>query len=88
MLYKFQKTIEIREGEYFRGGVVAHGLRMPIDRYSEYFFDVNENKTDNQVNGLFVSTQGRYIYAGGEYSVTVKDGRITVASTVPVIDFN
>lgn len=86
MLYKFQKTIEIREGEYFRGGVVAHGLRMPIDRYSEYFFDVNENKTDNQVNGLFVSTQGRYIYAGGEYSVTVKDGRITVASTVPVIE--
>ena len=82
---KFQKTIEIREGEYFRGGVVAHGLRMPLGQTSEYYFDVNTNKTDNQVNGLFVSTQGRYIYAGGEYSICVRGGWITVISSVPIV---
>lgn len=84
MEYPFEKTIEIQDGEYFRGGVVANGLKMPLGKESNYFFDINATATDNQVNGLFVSTHGRFVYASGDYSVCVKDGVLRVLSSAPI----
>ena len=85
MNYPFQKTLVVREGEYFRGGAVAHGVKMPLCSDSKYAFDVNENRTDNQVNGLFVSTQGRYVYADGEFAIEVAEGKMKISSSAPIV---
>lgn len=82
MNYRLKTEIRIGKNEYFWGGAVAHGVRMPLSADSEYEFDVNENETDNQVNTLFTSTCGRYVAIDGEFKLSAKNGVLTFYTNV------
>ncbi len=76
--YSKRFSFTIKDGEFWWGGVVAHGQRMPLTKNSEYSFDCNKNATGNPYHGLFTSNLGRYLYVEGGSAFTVKDGIFTV----------
>lgn len=67
-------SVMIEQNEYWWGGAVIDGGKMPLSQESEYTLDNRINGTYNQVNGLFTSTHGRYVYVDGEFYLQVKEG--------------
>lgn len=51
---------------------------MPLSADSDYYIDARVNPTANQFNGVFLSSEGRYIVFAGGAEVRVKDGEISV----------
>lgn len=66
--------IKILKNEYWFGGAVDDGCKMPLDAESDYYLDCRVNSTYNQFNGLFVSSLGRFVYIDGDAEITVKNG--------------
>lgn len=79
--------IKILQDEYWWGGAVADGWKMPISAESDYHLDCTINATYNQFNGLFVSNFGRYIYFDGGAEIKVSDGELSVLHTESDIRF-
>ena len=75
--------------EAWWGGVVAHGMQMPLTKSSDYELNGTINRTDNQYNALFVSSCGRYIYvengcilrfeAGGQITLSEVKGTADIS---------
>ena len=75
--------------EAWWGGVVAHGMQMPLTKSSDYELNGTINRTDNQYNALFVSSLGRYIYvengcilrfeAGGQITLSEVKGTADIS---------
>ena len=76
--------IKILKNEYWFGGAVDDGCKMPLDAESDYYLDCRVNSTYNQFNGLFVSSLGRFVYIDGDAEITVKNGNFffTNATTI------
>ena len=70
--------LKIMQNEYWWGGAVEHGSKMPLSADSDYYIDARVNPTANQFNGVFLSSEGRYIVFAGGAEVRVKDGEISV----------
>ncbi|MBQ8684967.1 MAG: glycoside hydrolase [Clostridia bacterium] len=71
---KKEFSLAMEKGEVWWGGAVLDGVNMPLHEKSEYTLNCVVNETYNQVNGLFTSNLGRYIYVGGEFVLRVKGG--------------
>ncbi|MCR5255220.1 MAG: glycoside hydrolase family 31 protein [Acetatifactor sp.] len=68
--------IECLKDEYWYGGCVKSGTKMPLSSESNFTVDTRINSTPNQAMPFFVSTKGRYIYKKEGFEITFKDGVI------------
>ena len=71
-------SVRIKENEFWWGGAVNEGIRMPLDKESLYTLDCRVNETYNQMNPLWVSSQGRYLFVEGDFLFEVKEGKIHI----------
>lgn len=83
-----QHITEIKpmEDEYWWGGAVALGTRMPyLQPMAE--FDLSSQNNNNQVVSLLLSNKGRYVWSNTPFRFTVTENGITISSDyeTPVI---
>ncbi|NDW19178.1 glycoside hydrolase [Dysgonomonas sp. 216] len=72
-------TITPMEGEYWWGGTIAYGSRMPyIQPIDEYNLATQNN--NNQVVPLLLSNKGRYVWSDKPFKFSVSNNKITVKS--------
>ncbi|MDR3366835.1 MAG: glycoside hydrolase family 31 protein [Prevotellaceae bacterium] len=76
-----QHVTEIKSlpGEYWWGGVVAYGARMPYVQPLEEF-DLAKQNNNNQVVPLLLSSKGRYAWSDRPFRFSVADKGITLRS--------
>lgn len=74
-------TIKMLPGECWWGGAVEHGSQMPLTEQSEYALDARVNPTANQFNGVFLSSEGRYIVFAGGGTVRAAGGELRIGDT-------
>ncbi|MDR3340609.1 MAG: glycoside hydrolase family 31 protein [Candidatus Symbiothrix sp.] len=77
--FKHQTLINIEDNEYWWGGVVAFGSKMPYMQTIETF-DLALQNGNNQVVPFFLSNQGRYIWSNFPFRFEVKDKIIRIES--------
>ncbi|MCJ7842318.1 glycoside hydrolase family 31 protein [Lederbergia sp. NSJ-179] len=78
--------LRILDNEYWYGGNVVDGSKMPFRLDSDVTIDLTENQTPNQSMPLFISTKGRVIWRDTGYIISFKNGVIDVPNDVVVID--
>lgn len=75
----FETRISFEKDEYWWGGVVAYGSKMPyIQPIAE--FDLSLQNGNNQVVPLFLSSKGRYIWSDSPYKFEIKDQTLILKS--------
>lgn len=77
-IFQKEKTIEIFENEYWYGGVVRHGVNMPLTKDIEYFYEAGETIEGDSYSGFFVSNAGRFFDVSGDCRIQIKDGAFKV----------
>jgi alpha-glucosidase (family GH31 glycosyl hydrolase) len=70
--------IKCLKDEYWYGGFVKDGTKMPLSEASNVTVDTTINRTPNQAMPLFVSTKGRYIWKKEGFKLSFKDGEIEI----------
>ena len=83
--FVFEKSIPIQDGEYWWGGSVGQGIRMPIKQDSVYNHSCAEKCQGNSFNGIFSSNFGRYLVTEGVYEVTAANGVLTLRSSKEIV---
>ncbi len=81
-----KKTIQFLKNEYWYGGAVNDGYLFPLSSEATYSIDLTFNETYNQINPLFVSNLGRYLWLEEGGTISFEKGVITV--TAPQIHFD
>lgn len=71
-------NIAILEGENWWGGVVELSNKMPFSRATIIEIDLNNIKTSNQINTMFISNKGGYFYSHNPFKVCFYKGTITI----------
>lgn len=74
--------IQMIEQEYWYGGCVSKGNRMPIGEEDQIHFVFDQNPTPNQAMPLFLSSKGRYLWRKTGFTVDFNEGRITCPEDV------
>ena len=72
------KKFSFLPDELWWGGYVDAGHEMPISARDTKRFDMRLNATCNQINPLFLSSKGRYIWSDGYYTISFECGEIVV----------
>lgn len=80
-----RKTIKFLSGECWYGGAVDLGEKYPVFAGDDLFIDTTENPTHSQLNPVFLSDKGRYIWLENGGSVHFNEGKIII--NAPEIDF-
>ena len=72
-----QICVEILENEYWWGGVVNDGHKMPLHRGSECIVDMSAGQDQDQFAPLFLSSKGRYIWSERPFVLRSESGQLT-----------
>lgn len=75
----YETNIEFDKDEFWWGGVVAFGARMPYIKPIKEF-DLSTQNYNNQVVPLFVSNKGRYIWSDSPFKFEIKNHSIRIES--------
>lgn len=67
------------QDEYWWGGAVEDGCKMPLSHKTVYILDYKVNATYNQVNPIWLSNKGRFLYVKGGSRLSVQNGCIEVS---------
>ncbi|MCR4694476.1 MAG: glycoside hydrolase family 31 protein [Pseudobutyrivibrio sp.] len=70
--------INILENEYWYGGCVKYGTKMPFSRETAFTVDTTLNPTPNQAMPFLVSSKGRYIWRDTGFRAEFMRGWILV----------
>jgi alpha-glucosidase len=81
---EYSTVLPVDKGEYWWGGVVAYGSKMPYLQNIE-MFDLALQNANNQVVPLFLSNRGRYVWSDSPFRFEVKDDTIHLYSHVEKI---
>ena len=73
-----KKTIKFLKDEGWYGGAVDFGEKYPVFCGDELFIDTSENTTNSQLNPVFISDKGRYIWLENGGSVHFSKGKIII----------
>ena len=73
-----KKEITILKDEVWYPGVINEAEGYPLTERSDYFLDLTFNRYFNQVNPVFLSNKGRYIWLENGGKVRFYDGKIIV----------
>ncbi len=66
----------IHENEYWWGGIVNAGFRMPFDRLCDEVFSPYEGRENDQFAPFYLSNEGRYIWSEKPFVLSVRGGAI------------
>ncbi|MDR2361403.1 MAG: glycoside hydrolase family 31 protein [Prevotellaceae bacterium] len=77
-------VINFEEDEYWWGGVVAFGSRMPYLQPVEAF-DLSMRADNNQVVPLFLSSNGRYVWSDYPFTFEVKGRSLHIVSAFETV---
>jgi len=82
------ERIEIRllKDEYWWGGIVRHGERMPFGAHENIRLSMCPNLDGNQGAPLLVSSKGRYVWSEKPYSFEFKDGALILDDLLGTIE--
>ncbi|NDW11403.1 glycoside hydrolase [Bacteroides sp. 214] len=72
--------IKTQPDEYWWGGAVALGSRMPYVQPLEVY-NLETQNNNNQVVPLLLSNKGRYVWSDYPFSYSVKEGNMIITST-------
>jgi alpha-glucosidase (family GH31 glycosyl hydrolase) len=72
------QKINMLNNEYWYGGAVNDGYVFPVSFEHEYTLDLSFNDTYNQVNPIYFSSKGRYIWLDGCSIVSFSKGVISI----------
>ena len=75
---KRKETIQFLPDEYWYCGIINDGYRFPLTTEDTYFIDLTKNDTYNQINPLFISSKGRYIWLEKNACIRFDKGLITI----------
>ena len=78
--------LEIKTNEYWYGGSVNDGYLFPLSVKDEYYLDLTDNNTYNQLNPLFLSSMGRYIWLEDGGKIWFSNGVISIVAEEIEID--
>ena len=70
--------VEILKNEYWYGGAVNDGYLYPLSQEDHYSVDLRKNATYNQINPLYVSSKGRYIWLENAGRILFDQGKIII----------
>jgi len=76
---EYRTVVKFDPGEYWWGGVVAYGSKMPYLQTIEKF-DLSLQNENNQVTPLFLSNKGRYVWSDSPFRFEIKDSVLTLYS--------
>lgn len=75
----YKTAVDFENGEYWWGGAVALGSKMPyIQPLKEFNLAIQHN--NNQIVPLFVSSKGRYIWSDKPFRFTVNKKSLLIDS--------
>ncbi len=74
------RKINYIDGEFWWGGCISDGVKMPIGESDVYTCDLYSHKTHNQTMPLFISDKGRVIWCDEGFAVEFNKGLITITS--------
>ncbi|GAB6992641.1 glycoside hydrolase family 31 protein [Paenibacillus pini] len=74
--------IQMLENEYWYGGCVSEGKRMPIGQDHCAQFNMEQNPTPNQAMPLFISSKGRYLWRDSGFAIQFNRGTITCPDNI------
>lgn len=74
--------IQMLENEYWYGGCVSDGTKMPVGPEDCLELQLDRNPTPNQAMPLFVSSKGRYLWRDTGFSVHFDRGKVNVSDDV------
>ncbi|MBC9722528.1 MAG: alpha-galactosidase [Lactobacillus sp.] len=76
--------INFSENEYWYGGYVVDGMKMPLDANSSATIDLTINNSLNQAVPFFVSSKGRYLWRDAGFKAIFENGIIELPDDVIV----
>ena len=71
-----QLTVTILENEFWWGGSVHHGYKMPIGQDSELSIDPGASDSCDQSAPVYVSSRGRYLWSDKPFSLRAAKGEL------------
>jgi alpha-glucosidase len=81
----YETAVPFEQKEYWWGGVVAYGSRMPyLQPIQEFNLALQNN--NNQVVPLFLSSKGRYIWSDKPFSFEIADNTLRLKSEYEQIE--
>ena len=80
------KELAFKTGEVWYGGAVNDGYLFPVDEKASYRIDLTYNETYNQVNPLFISSYGRYVWLEEAGVVSFEQGVMKIDAEQIEID--
>ena len=72
------RTVDLLPGEYWWGGTVGGGWRMPIGEKGREVKDLRVDSDGNQSAPLLLSTKGRWVWCEDAFKYTIENGKLTV----------
>ena len=72
------RTIDLLPGEYWWGGTVGGGWRMPIGEKGRESLDLRIESDGNQAAPLLLSTKGRWVWCEDAFKYTIESGRLVI----------
>ena len=70
-------TIDLLPGEYWWGGTVGGGWRMPVGEKGREVKDLRVDSDGNQAAPLLPSTKGRWVWCEDAFKYTIAEGKLT-----------
>ena len=68
--------LEILPDEYWWGGIVHEGIRVPLGKEDSAVLDFRDRETPNQVMPLLLSSKGRYLWCEKPFTAVFEEGII------------
>ena len=81
-----REIIKFLKDECWYGGIINDGYKFPLTCEDTYFIDLTKNDTYNQINPLFVSTKGRFIWLEKNANISFDKGIITLEAEAYFFD--
>jgi len=76
-----QLIVNMLEHEYWWGGCVHDGTKMPFHAGTTFSRQMDPNPTTNPANTVFLSSKGRYIWCDDGFNYEIGGGVITITYT-------
>lgn len=81
-----KKIIDFKQNEYWYGGAVNDGYLFPLSADDNYYLNIDINETFNQINPVFMSNLGRYIWLEDGGIISFNHGSIVIDAKSVVLD--
>ena len=76
---------KVEEGEFWWGGAVHDGAKMPLSAHSAYAIDLRREGRGNQSAPFFVSSHGRTVWSEEPFAISFDHGILRAEGSAPIL---